>query len=141
MRTHTHLGVYARILHNRNALLILKARGPYRNLWDLPGGSLHFGEAPESGLRRELLEETGLNLLACRLRGVVSFTHEYADAEGPVTLHHLGILYDVAIDAAAPLKSDPDGEDSRMAQWHSLDSLPAVSPLVAQAFDRAEPRG
>jgi 8-oxo-dGTP diphosphatase len=31
--------------------------------WDLPGGGLEWGEKPEEGVRREIGEETGLQIL------------------------------------------------------------------------------
>jgi ADP-ribose pyrophosphatase YjhB (NUDIX family) len=43
-------------------LLARRAREPDRGLWDLPGGFLEEGEHPLDGLRRELLEETGLEV-------------------------------------------------------------------------------
>lgn len=30
--------------------------------WDLPGGTVEFGESPEETLRREIMEETGLEI-------------------------------------------------------------------------------
>ena len=38
--------------------------------WELPGGLVEPGESPDDGARRELLEETGLNLELDRLTGV-----------------------------------------------------------------------
>lgn len=40
-------------------LLLKDARSDY---WDLPGGHIHAGEAVEDGLRREVKEETGLDV-------------------------------------------------------------------------------
>jgi ADP-ribose pyrophosphatase YjhB (NUDIX family) len=43
-------------------LLGRRANEPAAGLWDLPGGFLHEDELPEEGLRREVREETGLEL-------------------------------------------------------------------------------
>ncbi len=44
------------------ALLALRANEPRKGYWDLPGGFLHETEKPEDGLRREFLEETGIEV-------------------------------------------------------------------------------
>lgn len=46
------------------AVLRRKARGPYLGLLDLPGGSPVPGESPEETLRRELIEERGVCVVA-----------------------------------------------------------------------------
>jgi 8-oxo-dGTP diphosphatase len=43
-------------------LLGRRANDPGAGLWDLPGGFLHEDELPVDGLRREVREETGLEL-------------------------------------------------------------------------------
>lgn len=41
-----------------NKLLVLKRNAdPYKGMWDLPGGFMNAGEAPDQTIRRELLEE------------------------------------------------------------------------------------
>ncbi len=48
----------------RDGKVLLGRRGiePALGLWDLPGGFLEEGEEPLDGLRREFLEETGLEV-------------------------------------------------------------------------------
>ena len=43
-------------------LLARRAIEPYRGKWDIPGGFLEEGEHPVEALRRELREETGLEI-------------------------------------------------------------------------------
>ena len=50
------LGADGRVLLGR------RANDPGAGLWDLPGGFLHEEELPLDGLRREVREETGLEL-------------------------------------------------------------------------------
>ena len=51
------------ITNSDGALIMLRAKTEkFPNRWDLPGGHIHVGEELEEGLRREVLEETGLVL-------------------------------------------------------------------------------
>jgi len=43
---------------------------PRAGYWDLPGGFLHEGEEPLAGLRREIREETGLEVEPLRFLGL-----------------------------------------------------------------------
>jgi 8-oxo-dGTP diphosphatase len=65
-----HEGALVAVYVGRGLLLV---RPSYRQGWNLPGGGVRRGEAPEAAARRELLEETGLVapplLPACVVRG------------------------------------------------------------------------
>ncbi len=50
----THLGVYALLMYGDAVILVRKGRGPYSGKWDLPGGRIEFGEAPQEALEREV---------------------------------------------------------------------------------------
>lgn len=51
------------ILSDGDTCLMLKrTREPHRGKWNAPGGKVQPGETPEQGCRREVLEETGLEL-------------------------------------------------------------------------------
>lgn len=51
------------IVMRRDAvLLVQRARPPFRGLWSFPGGRAEPGEDAERTARRELLEETGLEV-------------------------------------------------------------------------------
>jgi ADP-ribose pyrophosphatase YjhB (NUDIX family) len=60
----------AAIVHHRGTILLTRrSRAPYAGLWDLPGGFVEAGEAPEAGMRRELSEELGVGVRRLRLLG------------------------------------------------------------------------
>lgn len=59
--TFYRVGLKAMIRNSKGEVLLVKENS---DKWDLPGGGLDHGEAPEDCLRRELLEEAGLTGLA-----------------------------------------------------------------------------
>ena len=54
------LGIGAIILRRGCVLLVERGRAPLKGYWSLPGGALELGERLADGVRREVLEETGL---------------------------------------------------------------------------------
>jgi 8-oxo-dGTP diphosphatase len=70
----------AMILYNKK-VLILKRTDNNRiggGTWEFAGGKLEFGEDLISGLKREISEETGLEVTVDRLLFATTFqTHEY----------------------------------------------------------------
>lgn len=98
-------------------------------MWTLPGGGIEFGESPESGMIREVEEETGLIVSSAGLAGIDSFTHDTPDR----SFHGVRIIYHAAV-IGGELCNEIEGSTD-MCQWHpvnSLDSLGIVD-LVAAA--------
>jgi 8-oxo-dGTP diphosphatase len=54
------------LIFNQDGKLLLTKRGPQakneRGKWEIPGGSLEFGETLEQGLKREIREELGIEI-------------------------------------------------------------------------------
>lgn len=50
------------VLRRDAVLMVLRGRAPFEGLWSFPGGRAEPGEAAEQTARRELLEETGLEV-------------------------------------------------------------------------------
>lgn len=43
-------------------LLALRNNEPFKDYWCMPGGHIDFGETPEEAVKREVKEETGLDI-------------------------------------------------------------------------------
>ncbi|HEV2403422.1 MAG TPA: NUDIX domain-containing protein [Candidatus Saccharimonadales bacterium] len=53
---------YTLLTHSGQTLLYKKPKEPYRNLWGLIGGKIHFGEDAQYAAQREVYEKTGLSI-------------------------------------------------------------------------------
>jgi ADP-ribose pyrophosphatase YjhB (NUDIX family) len=56
------VAVIAFVTHGNRLLLIRRAVNPAKGKWALPGGYMDAGEMPDEALKRELLEEVGLEI-------------------------------------------------------------------------------
>ena len=54
------VGVGAVIVEAERVLLVRRGAEPLKGHWSLPGGLLEVGESLTEGVKREVLEETGL---------------------------------------------------------------------------------
>jgi len=59
---HPLVGVGGVVIHGSRVLLVRRGREPLKGEWSLPGGLVELGEELTAGVRRELKEETGLDV-------------------------------------------------------------------------------
>ena len=88
-----HIGIYGICIRDNKLLCIKKGRGPYKNRFDLPGGSQKENEGLIETLVREFREETGYQIKGygdCRIYDVFV-------EESNRTVHHIMVFYDVDI--------------------------------------------
>ena len=131
MKETRHLGVYGIVIHDNKILLVKKSRGAYTGKYDLPGGSIEHGEKPVETLKRELLEETGVNIKSFKLYDANSVVVDWLHHEEMENMHHIGIIYIVDIESDN-VKEKSDGQDSLGAKWIAIEELnkDIISPLV-----------
>ncbi len=101
--------------------------------WFLPGGGVDHGEHPEGALRREVLEETALDVRVASLRTVLSDVTTLPD-DGSL-LHTVRFVYDVEILGGA-LQSERDGTTDAVRWCHpdessALPLMPFVSIVLS----------
>ncbi len=105
-------------------LLVRRKHDPFAGCWALPGGFVDEGERLVDAAKRELHEETGLQI--DDLEQLHAFGDPGRDPRGwTVSVVHLAR---VDADGLRPV----GGDDAAEAAWHALDKLPAL------AFDHAE---
>ena len=79
------------ILQGDSVVLVERGREPLKGRWSLPGGVVEAGERIEDALRREVKEETGLDVEVIELIEV--FERIQRDAEGRPEYHYVLLDY------------------------------------------------
>lgn len=105
-------------------LLVKPARGVAQGRWTLPGGFVGAFEAPREAARREVREETGLELEALELAATVTYRHSGA----PYPILGLGFT----AQAASRELTLPEDEIEEAA-WQTPDKARQGAGGVAQA--------
>ena len=108
--------VTALVMYKNKLLLTKRARAPFKDWWDLPGGFMEKDETPEEAVRRELIEETGLKIKLEKLFGIYPGTYP-SDTE---PFHILSIVY-LATSSSASLEAFDDVCESK---WFAKNELP-----------------
>ena len=134
----THVGAYGVIVKDDKITLVKKARGGYKGKLDLPGGGIEHTELPEEALKREIMEEAGINITNYKLLDVVATNIKW-EMEPNLweDLHHIGILYTVDTNELF-LKNEADGLDSNGAKWYNIAELnkKELSPFTILALEK-----
>lgn len=127
MKEFRQLGAYGLIIDDGKILLIKKSGGPYDGKLDLPGGTIEFCEKPEDALKRELLEEVGIEVNEYELFDANSVAFEWQFKEDTlVKVHHTGIFYKVSNyknDIKKEVEIDEVNDDSLGAEFYDIESL------------------
>lgn len=137
-RISRHVGVYGLATVDGKLLVIRKELGPYRNRWDLPGGSIEHGEPVVEALEREFIEETGFRIAIVRNLGLHDFLVRY-EHSGYDAVQHLAAVYAVDLGdrsgAITHLDSFMERNDSGGIHFLAMDEIGegSCSPLVLKA--------
>ena len=67
------VGVGAVVIDGPRVLLVRRGQEPLKGEWSLPGGALELGETLQQGVVREVLEETGLEVVPGSIVEVFDF--------------------------------------------------------------------
>jgi ADP-ribose pyrophosphatase YjhB (NUDIX family) len=97
-------------------LLVKRAHDPYGGTWDVPGGFLEEAEHPVDALRREVLEETGLEVEPVEFVGA-RIDRYGGDPGAPTTLN----LYWTARVTGGEARA---GDDASELSWFEPSELP-----------------
>jgi ADP-ribose pyrophosphatase YjhB (NUDIX family) len=113
------LGIGALIFDGDSILLAERGHEPLKGWWSLPGGILETGETLLNGIRREVREETGLEVKPEAIFEI--FERIMPDAEGRTEYHYVLIDYTCRVVGGA-LEA---GSDVSHAVWVREEDLVA----------------
>lgn len=136
-----HIGVYGIIEKKDEVLVVRKSRGPYKGLFDLPGGKPEFGEMLLDALKREIKEETDLEVNEFSLFDNFSFLIPYHDVDGnKKELYHIALIYLVHDIDFTIFNSSIEAEDVKGSLWLNkyLTDESNSSPLLKKIKQRYE---
>ncbi len=85
------VGVGGVAVQDGRVLLVRRGRPPLEGEWSIPGGALEVGEPLVDGVRRELREETGLEVEPLEVLAVLD--RIIRDPQGRVRFHYVLIDY------------------------------------------------
>lgn len=127
-----YIGVYGICIKDNKLLCIKKVRGPYKNRFDLPGGSQKESEGLTETLVREFQEETG-----CQIKGYGNCrAYDVFVEESNRTVHHIMVFYNVDINLeqqdTISEKLEDELNDSSGIYWIDFEELDInnSSPLI-----------
>jgi len=110
-------------------LLARRAIEPFLGCWDTPGGFVEEGEHPLDALRRELREETSLEIEPGRFVGVWMDHYE----RGPESQSTLNLYWEATVVSGEPQPADDVAE----LEWFDPDRLPPQEELAFTALPDA----
>lgn len=105
-----------------SVLLIERANEPFKGCWAFPGGFMDMEENAEDCAKRELKEETGMEVQSLEYLG--TFSEVNRDPRGRT----ITIAYYAVVEKSEVVGAD----DASQARWFPIDSIPSL------AFDHEE---
>jgi 8-oxo-dGTP diphosphatase len=115
------VGVGGVVISGGRALLIRRGHPPLQGQWSIPGGMLEVGETLIEGVRRELIEETGVEVEVGELIEV--FERINLDGDGKTRYHFVILDYLCKVIRGEPRA----GSDVTDVAWAAVSELEKYS--------------
>ena len=112
------VGVGAVVVRDGKALIVKRAHEPRKGEWSLPGGRVELGESLDAATRRELKEETGLDVEVGPLVEVFDRVHRL---DGRIRYHFVIVDY-LCTACAGEARAGDDAVDVAWVTGEELDA-------------------
>ncbi|SEM57662.1 ADP-ribose pyrophosphatase YjhB, NUDIX family [Paenisporosarcina quisquiliarum] len=120
------VGVAVAVMNERGGLLLQKRSD---GIWGIPGGFMELGESTEETGRREVLEETGIEIGKLELVGVFSGKQYFVKLPNGDEFYPITIAYVSKEITGGVLKAD--GQETIEAKFFTINELPeGLNPLI-----------
>ena len=132
------VGVGAVIIDRGRVLLVQRGGEPSKGKWSLPGGVLELGESLENGVRREVAEETALEVEAVELVELIDRIVRETEPNGDRVRYHYVIADYLCRVVGGSLKAASDAVAVRWverAEWNSHSAL-ALDPMTVRVIEK-----
>ncbi len=121
----------ALVVNSGSILLVKRANEPARGMWALPGGAVEWGEKIRDAVRRELLEETGVEITVGEVLDVVDVLYR----EGGELLYHYAVVCFRGYYVGGELRA---GGDAESVEWVPATELNRyeLTPTTRKVLDK-----
>ena len=132
-----YAGVGAIIFRGTEVLLVKRGRPPALGKWSIPGGLVELGESLEAAVRREVVEEVGLEVKVIDL--VAALDRVIFDQDGRIEYHY--ILLDFLCEVlGGHLNAGTDADECRFVPIKNLcrlDMTHGTEEVIERASKKA----
>ena len=128
-------GVGALIIEDDRIVLIERGREPLKGYWSLPGGAVETGELLVDAVRREVHEETGLEVEVVHL---LEIFERITPGEGGQIEYHFILMDYICRPTGGTLQAS---DDASRAEWFTEDEIAGLKitegtpRFITNAFD------
>ena len=136
-----YAGVGAIVFRGTEVLLIKRGSPPALGKWSIPGGLVELGESLEAAVRREVMEEVGLEVKVIDL--VAALDRVIFDPNGRIEYHYILLDFLCEVVSGHP-DAASDADECRFVALEDLrlyDMTRGTEEVIKRAFEKAKSLG